>query len=196
MPRTRGAKGRTKGKGLIRALARQGTRAEKSPPAPRKVRQTPGPTVCRKCGATFANKTWRRDRRVTMSFLDRADWVECPACEQAGRAEGFGKVILRGAYVAAHEEAIRRRIQNVADRAEFTQPLRRIASIARDRRGGLEVITTSQKLAHRIARELKKAFQGRASYTWSDRDGSLLATWERDDVPAPKPARRKRRARA
>jgi hypothetical protein len=29
--------------------------------------------------------------------------------------------------------------------------------------------------------ELKKAF-GRASYAWSDRDASLLATWQRDDA--------------
>jgi len=31
--------------------------------------------------------------------------------------------------------------------------------------------------------ELKKAFGGRASYAWSDRDGSLFATWQRDDRP-------------
>jgi len=42
------------------------------------------------------------------------------------------------------------------------------------------VITTSQKLAHRIVATLKKTFGGRASYAWSDRDGSLFATWERD----------------
>lgn len=47
-----------------------------------------------------------------------------------------------------------------------------------------EVLTASQKVAHRIVHELKKAFRGRTSYRWSDRDGSLLATWQRDDVPA------------
>ncbi|MGA8059577.1 MAG: hypothetical protein WB999_15120, partial [Candidatus Binataceae bacterium] len=40
----------------------------------------------------------------------------------------------------------------------------------------LEVLTTSQKLAHRIAREVEKAFGGRAHFSWSDDDGSLLAT--------------------
>jgi hypothetical protein len=43
----------------------------------------------------------------------------------------------------------------------------------------LEVLTTSQKLAHRIVHELRKAFRGRARYAWSA-DGSLLATWERE----------------
>ena len=44
---------------------------------------------------------------------------------------------------------------------------------------GLEVTTTSQELAHRLVRELKKAFHGRATYSWSDRDGQLTARWER-----------------
>jgi hypothetical protein len=40
-------------------------------------------------------------------------------------------------------------------------------------------LTTSQKLAHRIVHELKKAFRGRATYAWSD-DGTLFATWQRE----------------
>ena len=30
-----------------------------------------------------------------------------------------------------------------------------------------------------FARELTKAFRGSVTYAWSDRDGSLLATWQR-----------------
>ena len=56
--------------------------------------------------------------------------------------------------------------------------MRELVSAARS--GPLfEVLTTSQKLAHRIVYELRKAFRGRASYGWSAGDGSLLATWER-----------------
>jgi hypothetical protein len=76
-----------------------------------------------------------------------------------------------------NEGLIRRRIGNVASRAERRQPERRISVI--DRHDDLiEVITTSQKLAHRIVHELKKVFRGRATYAWSD-DGTLFATWER-----------------
>jgi hypothetical protein len=55
------------------------------------------------------------------------------------------------------------------------------AVVSRDSRlaaDGLDVLTTSQKLAHRIVRELKKLFRGRTTYRWSD-DGSLFAVWER-----------------
>jgi hypothetical protein len=59
----------------------------------------------------------------------------------------FGRVLIRDA-AAADEDAIRRRIQNVAARAAVTQPERRVVSV--ERRGKvLAVLTTSQKLAHR-----------------------------------------------
>jgi hypothetical protein len=48
----------------------------------------------------------------------------------------------------------------------------------------LEVLTTSQKLAHRVGRELQKAFGGSVSYAWSDRGGELLAVWLRDEKTA------------
>lgn len=92
---------------------------------------------------------------------------------------GPGLVHLHGPYVVAHEEEIRRRLENVAERAAFTQAERRIISIERDAEG-LEIRTTSQELAHRIVHEMKKAFHGQASYEWSDGDGSLRATWRRD----------------
>jgi len=184
-------RGVTCGKGLVRALNRRGSRSEKSPPSPSTPRTTPGSTVCNQCGAVFTRKTWRKDHRVTLAFLDKASWRSCPACKQSGGAEGLGRVILRGAFVAPNENAIRRRIGNVAERASFTQPQHRIASISREG-DGLDVITTSQKLAHRIVHEIKKTFRGRASYAWSDRDGALFATWERNDLPAPKTTGRKR----
>jgi len=172
----------TKGRGLIRSLDRRGTRSEKKPRVAIKAEPSTAPTVCEHCGAVFARRTWRRDHAVTHALLARAAWSTCPACRQVSRGEGFGRIVLSGGYVAANASAIRRRIANVAERAGFTQPERRIVSIE-SRAGALEVITTSQKLAHRIVAALKKTFGGRASYAWSDRDGSLFATWEREAAP-------------
>jgi hypothetical protein len=108
--------------------------------------------------------------------LERVEWGFCPACLQVAQQEGQGRVLIRGAAVAESRDAIELRIRNVAKRAFNTQPERRLVSIdARD--GELEVLTTSQKLAHRLAHELKKAFGGRVAYNWSD-DGTLLAHWD------------------
>jgi hypothetical protein len=167
-----------KDKKLIRAANRSGTKSRKTTPAERSSGRLSEPTFCNRCGALFSRRTWQRNRPITAALLERALWRECPACKQTRGGEYWGRVIVRGAFAAANETAIRQRIRNVAAYAQFNQTERRLVSADRDG-GVLEVLTTSQKLAHRIARELKKAFRGRTTYKWSD-DGSLFAVWERD----------------
>jgi NMD protein affecting ribosome stability and mRNA decay len=167
-----------RGKGLIRSLNRGFTRTNKRRPVEASAGRPTEPSVCDRCGAVFRARVWRRDRPVSGALLARARWVRCPACEQSTSETGFGRVVIRGAYALAHEPTIRRRLANVASRAAWTQPERRISAV--DRHGDvLEIITTSQKLAHRIVHELRKLYRGRASYAWSD-DGTLFATWERE----------------
>ena len=166
----------TKGKGLIRSANRASTSSKKVQPVEARIGRLAEPSACERCGSVFSKRMWRRGR-VTAAVLETVRWTICPACEQARANVGFGRLLLRGSYVGDHEDAIRRRIANVAARGARTQPERRISSIDRDG-DALEVITTSQKLAHRIARELEKAFGGRATYAWSD-DGTLFATWRR-----------------
>ncbi len=164
-------------KGLTRSLDRRGTRADKSPPVALKTRTPKEPGVCEKCSAMFMRKTWRRDRKPTIAILDKATWTICPACEQVADDRYFGRVVISGGGVTGQLDAIERRIANVARRASVTQPERRLVSEEWNGKT-LEVLTTSQKLAHRIVHELKKAFGGKARYNWSDEDGSLLATWQ------------------
>jgi len=178
-----------KGKGKIRSLSRKGSQSGKVEPVAARKGPTAEPSVCERCGAVFSRRTWRKDRRINDVLLAKAKWTVCPSCTQVASGEYFGRVILRGAYVLPNEAALRQRIDNIAARAGFTQPQRRLISISRNG-PEIEVLTTSQKLAHRIVRELTKAFRGKASYSWSDRDGALLATWERNDLPVGKAAKR------
>lgn len=169
------------GKGIIRALVRRGARSSKAPRvAQKRAEALREPTICGSCGAIFLHRAWRR-RALAADRLDGASWGTCPACEQVQRGEYYGRVVARNAPRVADRDTIIRRIRNVARRSGFTQPERRIVSIECDE-SRLEVLTTSQKLAHRIARELVKAFGGRASFRWSSGDGSLLATWETSTV--------------
>ncbi len=179
-------------KGLIRELVRQGVRSDRSPSVARRRRRLHEPTLCERCGAVYSHKTWR-----TGGFAIEADpvgafWAVCPACEQLRSGEYFGRVVIRGAYAEAHRDEIRRRVLNVVARARFTQPQRRLVSIE-PRGEAYEVLTTSQKLAHRLVRELEKTFGGHGTLAWSERDGELYATWQREDVPAaPAPPRLRR----
>jgi hypothetical protein len=164
-------------RGLTRSLDRRGTRSDMSPPVAQKQRAPEDPSVCDICGSIYTAKTWRRNRPLPAKLINAAAWTICPACKQAKSGKYFGRVLVRGSKASSNLEAIRARIANVERRAEFTQPERRIVSSKWDG-ATLEVLTTSQKLAHRIARELQKAFGGRARYTWSDQDGALTAIWQ------------------
>ena len=184
-------------RGLIRSLNRSFTRDDKSPQVVRKTAQPKEPTVCARCGAVFLHKTWRHNHKLTEELLERRRWGFCPACDQVSQQEGQGRLIIRGTGSVANRALIRSRIENVARQAMATQPERRIVSIdtidSSDEKA-LEVLTTSQKLTHRIAHELKKLLGGRTSYNWSD-DGTLFATWEleRGKTKAKKPGQTRKR---
>lgn len=163
-------------RGLIRSLNRKGVRDDKAPRVTRKSPPINEPTICARCGVVFLRKTWRHDHRLSDEQIERGQWGFCPACQQVSRQEGQGRLVIRG-VAAERREEVRQRIENVAERAMKTQPERRIVSIEGMKDGdAIEVLTTSQKLTHRLAHEIKKLLRGKVSYSWSD-DGTLFATW-------------------
>ncbi len=170
------------GKGLIRSLVRRGSESGKQPHGASAGAAPAEGTVCRRCGAEYERRTWRRGRLAAGKGKAVPPAV-CPACVQVEREDALGSVTASGAYVVDHGTEIRRRIDNVCRRAGVTQPERKLVSV-RLEGDDLEVRTTSQKLAHRIARELSKAFGGRVSYDWIESDGTLRAVWEPRTPPA------------
>jgi NMD protein affecting ribosome stability and mRNA decay len=152
--------------------------------------------MCERCGAVYRNKTWRAGVRTRSTSLVGVGWTLCPACAQVRDAEYFGRIRVTRPLGPERELEVRRRIRSVEERARHTQPERRTVRIDPGA-SGLEILTTSQKLAHRIARELEKAFGGRAHYTWTDREGVLDATWDPPELPdvarATRPASRRPR---
>jgi NMD protein affecting ribosome stability and mRNA decay len=159
--------------------------------------------MCERCGVVYRNKTWRAGERTRSTSLVGVGWTVCPACAQVEDQEYFGRVRVMAPLEPERELEVRRRIWKVEGRARHTQPERRTVRIDCGP-SGLEILTTSQKLAHRIARELEKAFGGRAHYRWTDREGGLDATWDppaspvvaRATRPAPRRPRIKRRSLA
>ena len=168
-----------------RERATRRTRSHQTPVDP--VAEGPAEqALCDGCGAVFSHKTWRRSAGRTARALEQgATWTRCPSCA-GGTREPAGTVVITGELVDSMERELTRRIRNVCERAAFTQPERRLVAMARDL-SGLRVTTTSQELAHRIGKEIEKAFGGRTSYSWSDGDRRLLATWRPpSEIPAPR----------
>lgn len=162
------------GKGAVRATVRVSTRQTHAPRVAQKGVTFRDPTLCSGCGAVYTRRTWRVRPRLSRELMQAAVWDTCPACRQVARGISFGRVEVPGVAGTAREADVRRRVANVARRARTTQPERRLVAIE-SAGASIRVTTTSQKLAHRIARELCKAFTGEASYHWSGEDGSLLA---------------------
>ena len=155
---------------------RRGVRSDKPITIPNQGIRYNDPTVCDSCGAMYTRKSWRKDHPVTHSMLEQVEWAKCPACRQKSQEIAYGRIVIRGEFPAGRLTAIQRRIRNVESRATHTQPENSVVSMDKVD-GGLDVLTTSQQLAHRIVNELKKAFGGRAIYRWSDADGALYARW-------------------
>ena len=167
---------------VARHPAPRGARPDRRPPVVTRTRVSREPTMCERCGAVYRGKTWRGAERTARTSVIGIGWTLCPACAQVQDQEFFGRVLVTRPLAPEVEWEVRRRIWNVEGRARYTQPQRRTVLIVHGPKG-LEILTTSQKLAHRIAHELEKAFGGRAHYTWTDRERVLEATWE------PRPAR-------
>ena len=159
-------------KSLIRSMNRRGSQSDKSPAVARKLTFS-DPSICQRCGAVYTDRTWRRGRRLTGEAAAKAKWTTCPGCMQVASGEYYGQVLID--VGDADRDAVLARIRNVERRAMVTQPERRIVNT--DWSGQtLDVMTTSQKLAHRIACEIEKAFGGVTHLSWSDNEGSLRAT--------------------
>ncbi|MBW6504386.1 hypothetical protein K0B90_08935 [bacterium] len=102
----------------------------------------------------------------------------CPACRKI--ADGFpsGVVTLHGGFLRTHRDEILAIVRNEERRARETNPLERIMAI-READGSVEVLTTDEKLAQRIGREIRKAYQGTVSFKWSEDANLVRVNWSR-----------------
>ena len=137
--------------------------------------------VCPDCHAINRKKRWYLDDAEYV-FLARAGAVlrRCPACRKI--ADGFpsGVVTLRGKFLQTHRDEVLTIVRNEERRARGTNPLERIMAI-RDGGESVEILTTDEKLAQRIGREIRKAYQGTVSYKWSQDANLVRVNWSRDN---------------
>jgi hypothetical protein len=148
------------------------------PYIPRKGAPSVG--VCPLCHIICRKKRWYEDKDESASLIrSGAPLRRCPACRKI--VDGFpsGVLTLRGGFLRFHREEILKIARNEERRARGINPLERIMEV----RGGadcVEVLTTDGKLAQRIGREVRKAYQGSVRYKWSEDADLLRVTWSRD----------------
>ncbi|MDD5761513.1 MAG: BCAM0308 family protein [bacterium] len=136
--------------------------------------------VCPECHAISRKKRWYMDEAEYVS-LARSGAVlrPCPACRKIADRFPSGVVSLRGKFLQTHRGEILAIAHNEERRARETNPLERIMEV----RAGdedVEILTTDEKLAQRIGREIRKAYRGTVSYKWSEDANLVRVNWSRD----------------
>jgi NMD protein affecting ribosome stability and mRNA decay len=136
--------------------------------------------VCKKCRAIYHNKRWYLDDELYQkkASLKETERILCPACLKIKDKFPGGVVTLSGEFLHKHKEEILNLIRNEEERAMGFNPLERIMEVSKIKKG-MEITTTNEKLAQRIARSLERAYQGSVEYKWSSGTKLLRAEWER-----------------
>jgi hypothetical protein len=138
-------------------------------------------SVCEGCHAVYRNKRWYADEGMYRSTSKDPDTIGtvCPACLKIRDNFPGGIVTLKGSYIITHRQELLNLIRNEEGRARGFNPLERVMSIKEDGFGALVVATTNEKLAQRLGRAIKKAFNGQVSYNWSHDNKLVRVQWER-----------------
>jgi len=141
---------------------------------------TPDTGICPDCHAISRKKRWYVDEEEYLVLArSGAALRRCPACRKIADGMPSGVVNLRGGFLRTHREEILKIARNEERRARGINPLERIMEI-REAGDGVELLTTDEKLAQRIGREIRKAYQGSVSYKWSEDANLLRVIWGRD----------------
>ena len=138
-------------------------------------------SLCEGCHSVYRNKRWYADAALYESLRKNpavADTV-CPACLKIRDNFPGGIVTLKGSYVFTHRQGLLNLIRNEEERARSVNPLERVMSMREDGFGKLVVTTTNEKLAQRLGRAIRKAFQGAVAYHWSHDNKLVRVDWER-----------------
>jgi hypothetical protein len=135
---------------------------------------------CAGCGAYHYRRHWSLTA-PGVSIEPRQPAVLCPACRKLRDRFSEGELTLRG--IEAEDRAeIARILRNEETRARQKNPLERIMRMDAAN-GGWRIETTTEKLAQRLGRSIKKARGGKLAYKRGGNNGkSIRVVWQKSGV--------------
>lgn len=140
-------------------------------------RSPSGIIQCSGCGAFYARRHWTLSPPIGFSTPLHAHPVFCPACMKMRERYPGGELHLLGVEMGDRSE-IARILRNEEERARQKNPLERIMHLqATDRDWRVE--TTTEKLAQRLGRSLRKARGGKLQYKWGHNNKFVRVYWEK-----------------
>lgn len=136
-----------------------------------------GVIQCSGCGAFHYRRHWTLTPPPGFSGQIRSHLVFCPACRKIKDRFPGGELAMRGVE-AEHRGEIARILLNEESRAREKNPLERIMRMDAAN-GGWRVETTTEKLAQRLGRSIKKARGGKLVFKWGHNNKFVRVLWEK-----------------
>lgn len=135
--------------------------------------------VCKTCSSVYHNKRWYHPDDIPAKLEEKTRTeVLCTACQKIKDKFAEGYVTLHGDFVKKHREEILSLVRNKEERSSRANPLERIIEIT-DKNGGIEITTTTEKLAQMIGKLLNKSYNGEVEYKWSSDVKLARVVWVR-----------------
>jgi hypothetical protein len=132
---------------------------------------------CTGCGAFYHRRHWTLDPPAGFSSPVHAHPIYCPACIKTRHRFPGGEVYLIGLQPGERQEIVRI-LRNEEGRARVKNPLERIMGL-QETNGRWKVETTTEKLAQRLGRSVKKARGGKIVYKWGHNNKFVRVVWEK-----------------
>ncbi|HSE91029.1 MAG TPA: BCAM0308 family protein [Candidatus Binatia bacterium] len=132
---------------------------------------------CRGCGAFYVRRRWTLSPSPGFSPSVPAPFAYCPACKKMQEHYPGGELQLLGVDAGERGEIVRI-LRNEEERAREKNPLERIMRL-QEAKGNWKVETTTEKLAQRLGRCVKKARGGNIAYKWGHNNKFVRVVWEK-----------------
>ncbi len=131
---------------------------------------------CTGCGAFYYRRRWMLEAPPAFYPPSPPRPLFCPACRKIKERYPGGELRLKGMDADERQEIVRI-LRNEEEQAREKNPLERIMTLAQ-KNLEWEVQTTTEKLAQRLGRSLRKARGGKLTYKWSHNNKFLRVVWE------------------
>jgi hypothetical protein len=131
---------------------------------------------CSGCGAFYVRRHWTLSLPSGFNNPVQAHPIYCPACTKTRERFPGGELHLVG-IEGANRNEIARILRNEEERARQKNPLERIMRLQATN-GDWRVETTTEKLAQRLGRSVRKARGGKLQYKWGHNNKFVRVVWE------------------
>lgn len=140
-----------------------------------------GPALCERCHAYLETDHWRYGEQRYRELQGQADvhTTLCPGCHRVERRLYEGEVIVHHGWDRVDKGEVLNMIHNVEAQVRVANPAARIA-LLEDRGDEVYLLTTTQFLAERIGKELRKSYQGTLVLDSLPRERFTRVRWTRE----------------